>query len=298
MKMPKIPPVLHSLVIMIKDVMLLDSRILRELMLWPTLPQLVFPKEDSAHALNNLLTTKPKSILNLSQSSHRNLEEITRLLGIRPENTTKKLDILTSISTPLWKPTLSKPHGNVNITPNVNAMVPYGMVLLRDSMIRNLLPLSKTSDTSKLLLRTLVIATGPLVILPSSEVILIQAALRHASARTSLYTCQTCALKTVKNAYALVTLLMDPDWALPRSHLTSRDTLAPEVSPSLRSRREVKVWPARLIHSVELTQTQKRRMTTKLASVITKRECSTETLLRACKSSGDLNRTFLQLLWA
>lgn len=90
-------------------------------------------------------------------------------------------------------------------------MVLYGTVLLRDSMIKKKLLLSRTSDISEPSLRMLATATGPLVVLLLCEATLTQAMPRHASAKTSLYTFLTCVLKMEKTASALVMLLMVPD---------------------------------------------------------------------------------------
>jgi hypothetical protein len=126
------------------------------------------------------------------------------VLGIRPENTTRKSVTLTSILVPQWKPILNKLPGNAKLILNVNATVLYGLVQVRDLMIRKTSLNSTISDFSRLSPRMLAIATGLLVVSLLSDKILTQASQRHASAKISLYTFQTCVLMTAKIAYVPV----------------------------------------------------------------------------------------------
>jgi len=81
---------------------------------------------------------------------------------------------------------------------------------------------------------------------------------------------------TVKTAPVKVTLLTVRRPALAR-FLTSKDILVSHSS-LLRSRKEPRVLLVELKLSEELTQFQMTRMTTKHATVITRRESSTRTL--------------------
>jgi len=83
-------------------------------------------------------------------------------------------------------------------------MVLYGSDQLIDLMIRSQSLNSKILDFSRPCPKILAIATGLLVVLKSSEVILTQVKLKHATVKISLSTFQTTAEMMVKIAYALV----------------------------------------------------------------------------------------------
>jgi len=83
-------------------------------------------------------------------------------------------------------------------------MVLYGSVPLKDLMIRSQSLNSMISDFSRPHLKILAIPTGLLVVLQSSEVILTQVNLKHASVKISLSTFQTTVQMMVMIAYVLV----------------------------------------------------------------------------------------------
>jgi len=271
-----------------------DSLTLRELLLWPITPLSVSPKEDSELALRSSLTTKPRPTSRPSQSSLRSTEETQRHLGTRPENTTAKLDTLTSTSALLWRLTRSKQPGNANTTPSANALVLYGSVPVRDSMMTKTLRTSKTSERTKPSPRTPVKPPGLLVPFLSSVLTHSQAKRSNASAKISHYTYQICALMTVKTAPVKVTLPTVRRPALAR-FLTSL-LISKSHSSLLRSRKEPRVLLAELKLSEELTQFQMTRMTTKHASAITGRESSTRTLWSKWLISGSPRMPLLPIL--
>jgi len=83
-------------------------------------------------------------------------------------------------------------------------MVLYGSDLLTDLMIRSQLANSMILDFSRPFLKILALATGLLVVVQSSEVILTQVNLKHASVKISLSTFQTTVQMMVMIAYVLV----------------------------------------------------------------------------------------------
>jgi len=186
------------------DAMQPDTVILKEPPLWLILPLLVFHKVDLVLVLNLLPIMKPKPIWKLSQNLLKRWEEKPKELGTLLENISKKLVTLISTTVHLWKLTLNKLPGNAPLINNVNATVPYGLDLLKDSMIRSQLLNSTISDSLKLYLRIPVRVPGPPVTRPPSVPIHIQESQRPASARTGLYMLQTFVPMMVKIAYAPV----------------------------------------------------------------------------------------------
>jgi hypothetical protein len=83
-------------------------------------------------------------------------------------------------------------------------MVLYGTDLQIDLMIRSQLPNSMILDFSRPFRKILAIATGLLVVTKSSDKILTQLNLKHASVKISLSTFQTSVQMMVKIAYVLV----------------------------------------------------------------------------------------------
>jgi hypothetical protein len=83
-------------------------------------------------------------------------------------------------------------------------MVLYGSDLLQDLMIRSQSINSMILDFSRPCPKIRAIATGLLVVVKSSEVILTQVNLKHASVKISLSTNQTTVQMMVTIAYALV----------------------------------------------------------------------------------------------
>ena len=82
---------LHFLVKMIKDVMQLDTVILKNKVDSVIMLRSVLDKADWELALNNLQITKPKLISKLSQNSLRSSEEILKAPWMLLENISKKL---------------------------------------------------------------------------------------------------------------------------------------------------------------------------------------------------------------
>ena len=203
---------------------------------------------------------KLKLILKLSQNLHKKWEEIPKEQWMLLESTMKKLDTLIFITAHQWKPTLNKLPGNANQINNVNATVPYGLDLLKDSMIRSQLLNSTISDSLKHYLRTLLRMLGLHATQPLSVLTHIQERQPPASAKINHCILQTFVPMTVKTAYALVTWHTVRNSAPPRSHLTSRAIWKLEDSPLPRSKREPRVLPALLIHSVGLTHPERIRM--------------------------------------
>jgi len=83
-------------------------------------------------------------------------------------------------------------------------MVLYGSDQLKDLMIRSQLLNSKILDFSRPFRKILAIATGLLVVHKSSEVILTQVNLKHASVKISHSTFQTTVQMMVTIAYVQV----------------------------------------------------------------------------------------------